>query len=478
LGNTELKSKIKTIVIIGAGPAGLGCAMELTKTKNKLQKLLILDKNTVVGGLSRSFTYKRHVFDLGPHRFFTKNKEILKLWKNILGNELVVVKRMTRILYGGKLFVYPIQLSDILRKISLRNKLQIITSYLYSKLSVFSSSPKSFEEWCIQSFGEKLYRMFFKSYTEKVWGIPCRDLHVKWANQRIKNVSLMSLIKNAVYKNTTPLARSLIRTFYYPKKGAGYMYERLVKKYRLEPSLELNSRITGINHNGIEVTSLEYQINKKKKTVRVDQLFSSMPLTHFVLSLKPSPPHSIIEAANKLYYRDHITVNIIVKNSNPFPDQWIYVHSPSLKMARITNYSNFNASPKTEKTISLSVEYFSFKNDILWQQNDKQILDLAIIELDKTGLVNSYDVIDGFVIRETESYPTYYLNYDKEHTMLKDYVSKFINIQLIGRGGMYKYNNMDHAMYSGILAARNYLLGFPKYNIWDIDEDGRYIEER
>ena len=255
------------------------------------------------------------------------------------------------------------------------------------------------------------------------------------------------------------------------------MYEQLVKKYNLQPSLELNSYVTGIHHDGTKVTSLEYQANKRKKTVSIDQLFSSMPLTHFILSLKPSPPDVIIEAANKLYYRDHITVNMIVRNSRPFPDQWIYVHSPSLKMARIANYSNFDTNYKTKKTISVSVEYFTFKKDPLWQKKDKQILDLAKKELSQTGLIDPLDIIDGFVVRETESYPTYYLNYDKEHTVLKDYVNTFINIQLIGRGGMYKYNNMDHAMLSGILAAKNYQLGFPKYNIWNVDEDGQYIEE-
>ena len=380
-------------------------------------------------------------------------------------------------MYNGSFFTYPIELGEILRKINVWDKMQIITSFMNSKLSLFSDKPKTFEEWCIQNFGKKLYLMFFKNYTEKVWGIPCNELHVKWAQQRIKNLSLTSIIINAVFRGKIPLAKSFIKTFYYPKKGAGSFYKQVVKKSRLTPSLQLNSTVSGILHDDNKVISLEYVNNNKKKLEKIDYLFSSMPLTHFILSLKPHPPQYIVEAANKLYYRDHITVNLIVKNSRPFPDHWIYIHSPTVKMARITNYSNFNENSKQKKTISLSVEYFAFKNDMLWKKNDKQLLDLAKKEINETGLVDSADVIDGFIIRETESYPTYYLNYDESFEILKHYIGRFLNVQLIGRGGMYKYNNMDHALYSGILAAKNYIFGYQKYDIWNINEDGVYLEK-
>lgn len=470
---------MKTIAIIGAGPSGLGCALELSKKKrHESTKLLILDKNNKVGGLSRSITYKKHYFDLGPHRFFTKNKEIFKLWINVLGKDFLKINRMTRIFYNGKLFLYPIQLADVLKKISFNDKLKIITSFIYSKLTLFFVEPKTFEEWCIKNFGKKLYQMFFKSYTEKVWGISCKNLHVKWAKQRIKNLSLFSIVKNAIFGEKATMSRSLIKTFYYPKKGAGYFYEKLVKKYGLKPSLLLNSSVTGILHHNNRVNALEYLNNNQRKTEKIDQLFSSMPLTHFIFSLKPSPPYGVVEAAKKLYYRDHITVNLIIKNSRPFPDNWIYIHSPNLKMVRVTNYSNFNKTLKKKRIISISVEYFVFKKDKLWQKKDKEILELAKNELNKTGLIDIIDIIDGFVVRETESYPTYYLNYNKYFEILKQYVSSFSNIQLIGRGGMYKYNNMDHAIYSGFLAARNYLLNYIKYDIWNINEDGIYLEKK
>lgn len=470
--------KMKIIAIIGGGPSGLGCASELSKQKKIDQKVIILDKNNTVGGLSRSIVYKKHIFDLGPHRFFTKNKIVLKLWKNILGNELMSVKRRTRILYNGTLFTYPIELGEILRKISIGDKIQIITSFIHSKFSLFSDKPKSFEEWCIKNFGKKLYLMFFKNYTEKVWGIPCNKLHVKWAEQRIKNLSLTSIIINAIFRGRIPLARSLINTFYYPKGGAGSFYKRAVKKYKLESSLRLNSTVSGILHDNNKIRSLEYITNNDKRLVKINYLFSSMPITHFILSLKPRPPQYVIDAANKMYYRDHITINLIVKNHRPFPDQWIYIHSSSVKMARITNYSNFNDDLKSKKTIAISVEYFTFKKDVLWKKNDNQLLELAKNEVDKTGLVESADIVDGFVVRETESYPTYYLNYNKSFKILKHYVSSFTNVQLIGRGGMYKYNNMDHALYSGILAAKNYVAGYSKYDVWNINEDGPYLEEK
>lgn len=474
------KKNLQKLLIIGAGPAGLGCAYELAvRNRSKKIKIIIIDKNKEIGGLSRTVHYKGFYFDIGPHRFYTKNKEILSLWKKTLEKEFIEIKRLTRILYKNKLFFYPIKIKEVLFKLGILESFQIILSFFSAKLFLKKLKPKTFEEWIIKNFGKKLYQIFFKTYTEKVWGIPCSQINHEWAAQRIKNLNFTEVIKTAIFNKKTKKAKSLIDKFYYPVYGAGRMYDKiasLIKKNGVDVNLENN--VVKINHKNNRIISVEYK-NKNHliKVIKTDFLFSSMPLTHFIFSLNPKPEKKIIEAAKKLFYRDHITVNLIVKNENIFPDNWIYVHSPEVKMARITNYRNFSSRMLKKGFSSLSIEYFAFKGDKIWQMNDNQLINLAINEMIQTKLLIKKEVIDGFVIRETDSYPFYYLNYKKYFNILKDYVDQFNNLYLIGRGGMYKYNNMDHSLYSGILAARNYLSAKKKYNLWYINQDAEYLEE-
>lgn len=494
----KLKYVSKQIIIIGAGPAGLGCAYELSKPRNPNHhsasesiinrsgfnkrafwlrgkphnnKILLFDKNDCVGGLARTKSWKHHCFDIGPHRFFTKNPEVLKLWKFILKKDLITVKRLTRILYKNKLFHYPVRLTDVIAKLGLWESAQCFISYLQAKVFLTKKDPKTFEEWITKYFGKKLYSIFFKTYTEKVWGIPCSKIGAEWASQRIKNLNFYEVVKTAIFGERVRKAKSLVDTFYYPTKGAGYFYEKLAQVIKKNgTSIKLNHQVTAINHRGKYITSVD--------GIPVSYLISSMPLTHFIEALNPLPPESVLQAAKKLYYRDHITVNLIVNKTNLFPDNWIYVHSSEVQMARVTNYNNFtNRDIRYTKQSAIAVEYFVFKNDRLWKMKDKELIQLASNEVEKVGLIDHKDISSGFVVRESESYPTYYLGHKQYFETLKEYVSRFRNLQLIGRGGMYKYNNMDHAIYSGMLAARNYLSGNKKYDVWRINEDAEYLEK-
>lgn len=332
----------------------------------------------------------------------------------------------------------------------------------------------------VKNFGRKLFSMFFKTYNEKVWGIPCEKIGAEWAAQRIKNLSVLEVARNALFGDKKRKAKSLVTKFYYPKKGAGQMYDKMAKIAMLKNArIVEDAEVVSVEHRNKGIHSISYKKNGKIINEKVDFLFSSMPLTGFVQSLKNLPDVKVIKSAKKLYYRDHITVNLLVKNSNIFLENWIYVHSTEVFTARVSNYNNFEKNRgKNKKYAPIAVEYFVFQNDKLWKMSDEDLIKFAIKEMEMINLFSADMVIDGFVIREKDSYPTYYMGHKPHYDVLKNYVSDFKNLQLIGRGGMYKYNNMDHAIYSGLLAARNYLARKNIYDVWDINEDADYLEEK
>lgn len=475
----QLRNK-KKVAVVGAGPAGLACAYELIGKNDANLSVVLFDKNTQVGGLARTYKFKNFYFDVGPHRFYTKNKEVLTLWKKILKKEFIKIHRLTRILYNNKFFMYPIQPIDIISKLGIKDLAHSFISFIYARTFLVGKKVVSFEDWIVKNFGKKLYSIFFKTYTEKVWGIACKKISAEWAAQRIKNLNFTEVVKTAFFGQRARKAKSLIDWFYYPTKGAGYLYQKMARKIKQKSGvIKLNSLVGSINHSRGKVLSIEYTELDKKQKFETDFLFSSMPLTHFVLALNPRPRHAIVDAAKKLYYRDHITVNLLIKGSSLFPDNWIYVHSRELKMSRLTNYNNFYVKTKKKlKNTALSVEYFAFQGDDIWKKTDEQLIILAENELARTGLVKPGMVIDGFVVRETESYPVYYVGHKKYFDTLKEYSDSFENLQLIGRGGMYKYNNMDHSIYTGMLAARNFFAQKKKHDIWQVNEDAQNHEEK
>ena len=348
--------------IIGAGPAGLGTALELVN--HRVNNIIIIDKNTSVGGLSRTEVYDGVRFDIGPHRFFTKDKGINEIWHHTLGAAFLPVSRLTRIFYHKKYFSYPIKPSDVLIKLGLRDSFHTILSFLYSQMNT-KPKPVNFEDWVIQHFGRKLYETFFKTYTEKVWGIPCNQIGAEWAAERIKGLDLLEVLKHGLWGGKSRNVKTLVEEFDYPVLGAGQMYEAMTDRVVSKgATLMLDSNMIRLNRQDNTITSIDVlTFNGHKINIVADHFFSSIPLSQFFKLLNPPDSHQFNYAADKLRYRDHITVNLLVRRDNIFPDQWIYVHSPEVHFARITNFNNFSEAMVGRKhKTALGIEYFLFKN--------------------------------------------------------------------------------------------------------------------
>ncbi|MDQ3957562.1 MAG: FAD-dependent oxidoreductase, partial [Actinomycetota bacterium] len=420
------------VVVVGAGPAGLAAAHELSAHG---VASLVVDRNDRAGGLARTIWRGGYGFDLGPHRFFTKNQEVLGLWRELLGGDLLEVDRLTRIYYRGRFFAYPLKPLDALAKLGPVTTARALASYGAERLKKHRDEPENFEEWIVQQFGRVLFEVFFKSYTEKVWGIPCDEIGKEWAGQRIKGLNLTQAIRHAFSNSRSQKVRSLVERFYYPRRGAGQLYDVMVERLAASGTeVRLGTEVTRVVTSGERVTSLECG----GESVPVDHAFVSAPITAIAEALDPPAPQTVLDAARSLYYRSHITVNLIVDSPPPFPDNWIYIHSPQLRMARVANYASFSpALVGAPGTCGLSVEYFCFEGDELWAMADADLVGLAVDEMHEAGLLDRSLIRDGFVVREGDSYPTYYLGHREHFETLFAYLSRFQNLSLIGRAGMY-----------------------------------------
>lgn len=455
-------------IILGAGPAGLGAAYTLTQHG---LPVVVLERQSKVGGLARTTTFAGHKFDVGPHRFYTKNAAIQQLWKDTLGDEFIPVPRLTRIYYNNKFFFYPLKPGNAILGLGLVEMVRILSSYLAQRLKRSTTGAISFEEWVTRKFGSRLYQIFFKTYTEKVWGIPCHEIGADWAAQRIKGLDLTKAILNAFSgKHTT---KSLISTFWYPKQGAGQMYEALSQRIEAAGgTVQVADAVLAIEHAHGLVQAVRTKSGARYQVS--SQLLASLPITQIAQILDPTPPVAVRTAAQTLKFRDHITVNLVVNRDDLFPDNWIYIHSAEVRCARIANYRNFSEAMCQPGQSGISVEYFAFDGDDLWTMSDQTLLELATHELAVLELVSSKNIGPGYVERQKDSYPAYYAGYEREFSILRDYLSGFENLILIGRAGMYKYNNMDHALLTGMMAAENCLGA--AHNLWDVNAEDDYLE--
>jgi len=454
----------KDVLIIGAGPAGLSAGYELARSG---LRVTILEKSGAIGGLCRTTSFGGCLFDVGPHRFFTDNKEIEKLWRDLLGDNFNKVPRLTRIFYRQKYFSYPVKPFEVLTNLGLKTSTEVMWSYFKTLISGRRKQPKNHEEWISQNFCPKLFQMFFKNYTEKVWGIPCTQIEAEWADERIKNLSFWSTLKHALGFKRQEI-RSLIEEFDYPRLGTGMMYEAIAKIILDQGGrIVFNQTVNEIKYQNQEILCVMSRDDAGQITEwPADYFFSSMPLTASIKRLTPAPPAEIEAAAQALYFRAHISVNLILKRPNFFPDNWIYIHEPSIKMARVANYANFSSAAAPNHVSPISCEYFVFKDDAIWQKADEELKNLAIDELGKLFKLKPEEIADGYVNREEFAYPVYYIGYQEPYDKLKNYITAFNNFQPIGRGGMYRYFNQDQAILTGLLAARN-LLG-DKNNLWQV----------
>ncbi len=464
------------ILVIGAGPAGLTAAYQLAKLG--LYRITVLEADETVGGISRTARYKGFRFDIGGHRFFTKIQPVEELWRELLGNEFISVPRLSRIHYNGRFFDYPLKAANALAGLGPVNALWIVLSYLkwhYQPHPV----EETFEQWVTNRFGKRLYEIFFKTYTEKVWGLSCSEIRAEWAAQRIQGLSLARAILDATALNRrSTTIKSLIHTFQYPRLGPGQMWEacrdRIVEGGH--PVL-MRHYVDGIETSNSKASAVHARTPDGPRTFQADHVITTMAVRSLVRALSPEPPYAVREAAEGLRYRDFLVVALILNRDKVFPDNWIYIHTPGVKVGRIQNFNNWSAAMvPTPGMTCLGMEYFCFKGDGLWDAPDGDLIAQASRELEHLGLGRSSDVVDGTVIRVPKAYPIYDASYRAHLTRVREFIDLIPNLHTIGRNGMHKYNNQDHSMLAAMMTVSNMHGG--SYDIWNVNTDSDYHEEQ
>jgi protoporphyrinogen oxidase len=474
--------KDSTIIIIGGGPAGLTAAYELTKAG---KKALVFEKDDDLGGISRTVDYRGYHFDLGGHRFFTKVKRVDAFWREVLDDEFLHRSRLSRIYYNKRFFYYPLKPFNTLAGLGVVQSGLILLSYAKSHLFPHRDE-ETFEHWVTNRFGYRLYNTFFKTYTEKVWGMPCSEIRAEWAAQRIKGLSLVSAIRNALMaekkargagRGGKNVIKTLIESFDYPKLGPGMMW-RTVAARAIERGGEVrkNAEVVGIHWGDGRIKAVEIKENGVKRLVEGEHFISSMPIRELVERLDPRPPGAVLKAGRGLKYRDFLTVALVVNNGELFPDNWIYVHDPDVRLGRVQNFKNWSPYmvPDQSKTC-LGLEYFCFEGDELWNAPDEELIALGKKEIETLGLASASDVEDGKVVRVPKAYPVYDAEYRGHLDTVKEFLAGLPNLHLVGRNGMHKYNNQDHSMLTAMLAVEN-VMG-ASHDLWEVNEEKAYHEE-
>src|SRR5258705_7482522 len=463
----------RRVVIIGAGPAGLSAAYELVKLD---RSPIVIEKADKVGGLARTEDYHGFQFDMGGHRFFTKVEAVNQTWREILGDKFLRRPRLSRIYYNRKFFDYPLKPLNALIGLGLWQSIFIVVSYVRWRIRPYPRED-TFEQWVTNRFGRRLFRTFFKSYTEKVWGIPCSELKAEWAAQRIKDLSLKTVLLSMFVKPKNKI-KTLIDQFDYPERGPGMMWNAVQAEVEKRGgSIRLNTNVATVQRQEMRIDSVLVSNNGHKDVIRGTDFISSMPVTEFIKKLDPPPPAHVLQAAEKLKYRDFLTVCLIVNKAELFSDNWIYVHDPDVKVGRIQNFKNWSPHMVPDATkSSLGLEYFCTEGDDLWELSDAELIELGKRELGSIGLVSPPDVEDGCVFRVPKAYPIYDSDYREYLDTVKTFVRGLENYETIGRNGLHRYNNQDHAMVTGMLSVRNLLFG-EKNDIWNVNTDQEYLEE-
>jgi protoporphyrinogen oxidase len=466
-------------VIAGAGPAGLTAAYELTKHGHPC---VVLEADPhLVGGISRTDQYKGYRFDIGGHRFFSKSDEVNRIWREILGDELIVRSRLSRIYYNRRFFHYPLQAVDALVKLGPIRATRILLSYFKARLHPIQPE-RTFEDWVVNRFGRMLFETFFKTYTEKLWGMPTNTISADWAAQRIKGLSLTEAVRNALFggraRGKGEIVKTLIDSFQYPRLGPGQMWEAARDRILAAGgAVHHDRRVVRIEHDGSAVTTFVARDAQGRLTrYHGHHFLSSMPVRSLIRAMSPEPPREVVEAANALRYRDFLTVVLIVDAPETFPDNWIYIHEPGVRLGRVQNFKNWSPDlvPDPSKS-SLGLEYFCFEGDDLWSMPDAELVELGRREISSIGLVDAAKVIDGCVVRMPKAYPVYDDVYQDHLAVIRRWLSNLDNLALAGRNGMHKYNNQDHSMMTAFLAARN-ILGDGPFDPWKVNTDAEYHE--
>ena len=464
---------------IGGGPAGLTAAYLLARAG---WPATVLERDAAsLGGISRTVDYKGYLCDVGGHRFFSKSPEVNRLWEELLDDGFIDRKRRSRILYRGKCFDYPLRAGDALRKLGAAEAALCVLSYLKAAAPP-RRRPENFEDWVCARFGRRLFGIFFKTYTEKVWGMRCDEISADWAAQRIRSLSLWTALKHALLPGTggAPTAKTLIDGFRYPRKGPGMMWESAGRKIAAQGGRIVMDR---------EVVRLTRRDGAWQATARdrwgartrygADAVVSSAAVRDLIACIDPPPPTEVLAAAQGLRYRDFLIVGLIVDARRGFDDQWLYVHDPEVRVGRIQNFAAWSPDMVPGGTARcLGMEYFCFEGDELWASGDAALIDRAGRELVRLGLARSGEIEDGFVVRQEKAYPVYDEGYVERVETIRRFVEAACpGLHLVGRNGMHRYNNQDHAMMTAMLTAENIMAGARKYDVWKVNQDAEYHED-
>ncbi len=464
----------RTVAIIGGGPAGLTAAY-VALTRGVDLHPIVLEADRLVGGIARTENYKGYRFDIGGHRFFTKVKPVEDIWKEVMPEEFLRRPRMSRIYYKDKFYAYPLKIFNALGNIGVYESARILMSYMKWR-SRPHVEEDNFEQWVTNRFGGRLFWHFFKTYTEKVWGMPCTEIKADWAAQRIKNLSLRKAVMNA-FTGANDTA-SLIEEFDYPRLGPGMMWEAMADRVQeLDGEVRKQARVTEVRHDGRRISAICVEDEQGAHSVlAADEFISSMPITELIQAMNPPAPETIQAAAKLLCHRDFLIVTLILDDPDPFPDNWIYIHSPEVNVGRIQNFRSWSPDMVPDKDrSSIGMEYFCNQGDGIWTMTTEDLVAMAAKELEHLGLAKAASVVDGTVIRQPLAYPVYDNHYRASLDTLRDWLGRFRNLQMVGRNGMHRYNNQDHSMLTAMYAIEN--IRGAKHDLWSVNVDQTYHED-
>ena len=451
-------SSKEDVVILGAGLAGLSTGYVLAQNS---RQVCLLESRATVGGLSKTIARGGFLFDLGGHRFLTKNKKIEKLVLDLLADESLRVSRTSKIYMLDRYFDYPLKPVNAMFGLGLATTCHILFDYCKEKLVNTFRTPKmvSLEDWIVSQFGRKMFDIYFKGYSEKVWGIECENISKEWIAQRINGLSLGAAVKNAFCKFSGRKIMTLTDEFYYPRTGIGRISDRLKEEIEKKNQVKTNTRVVRINHRDSRVTDIVAQNGKSVDTITGNAFVSSIPLTTLVQSMQPPPPADVLAAAAELKYRDIVIATIMLDTERVTDLTWLYLPGDDIPFGRIHEPKNWSPQMAPAGKTHLVVEYFCFKGDAVWNASDEELTALTVQHLEKLDFISRDEVLDSCIIREQKAYPLFAVGYQEHYEKLIDYLSNFKNLHIAGRGGMFKYYNMDHAMESGVEVAEEILAG-------------------
>ncbi len=476
-------TKRNHVAVIGAGPAGLTAAYLLSKAS---VPVTVLEADPrYVGGISRTVEYKGFCFDIGGHRFFSKSKQVEDLWSELLPEGMIERPRSSRIYYRGTYFSYPLRPMEALMKLGPLEAGLCVASYAKARVAPVPN-PDNFEDWVVNQFGSRLYQIFFKHYTEKVWGMDCRQISADWAAQRIKGLSLTSAVLSALpsrkKKENGAVIKTLIDTYRYPRKGPGMLWDSCTAKLKAQGgTVRMGRRVTALHFDPERQNWRIVHRGEDGSTEELiaDHVISSAPMRELVQALDPSVSEAALSAANSLRYRDFLIVTLILKGDPPFSDNWVYIQDPGVKCGRVQNFKSWSPDMVPDPAFSsLGCEYFCHQNDGLWSSSDSDLVRLASREMVGIGLIASESaVVDSSVVRQPKAYPVYDSDYAKHvDTIRHELEERYPNLHLVGRNGMHKYNNQEHSMMTAMLCTENILAGRQVYNLWRVNQDAEYHE--